>query len=630
MYATFRSTLFALAAVLCASQLSGCGLISKAVEQQQEEAVSLFETDPISYRTDIVIENFSGDTSSIRFAMEKNSQLVQMHAQKPDGLVGLIRRARADEAAAVRLLHSLGYFDGRARIEVSEPEAEGKDARVRLMLVPGTRYSVGSANVEYHNEPVQLPDFEGRAPAELPHGLAGLVGKPAEADAVLAAVNALPPVLQQAGYPEAAVVSSRYTLDKAKKLLNAEVTVDTGGAAVMGDIRIVGTDSVDPDYLRKLVTWKNGEPWDERRIMAFREELQKLGLFRAVDVKAAPMADGTESGHDGVTELPAVAYLKDSSFKTIGGSARYSSEDGIGVQAEWQHRNVFGAGEKLTVKAPFAQDKRGLQADFEKPCFGRKDQKLLAGSSFLKEETDAYDSTALNGYVGLERRLSSDWWANVKLFAEKGTVTRESKEDYHYGSLIFGLRRDTRDSLLDPAKGTHIQWTAAPVSGYYGGNFTGFSAGMDMTGYYSPFDSDFLVLAGRMAFGAFVGADLANIPPTLRYYAGGGGSVRGYAYQAIGPKDRYGDPRGGRSYQEINLEARFRVAKDIGIVPFIDGGMIYDEEYPQFFDDLQWSAGLGLRYYTPIGPIRFDVAIPLDKKEGDKGYQIYISIGQAF
>ena len=184
--------------------------------------------------------------------------------------------------------------------------------------------------------------------------------------------------------------------------------------------------------------------------------------------------------------------------------------------------------------------------------------------------------------------------------------------------------------MLNPASGTFLQFEAAPVSGYYEGNFTGLMGKVTASAYYAPFDTDWLVLAGRISAGTFWGTELRNIPPSLRFYCGGGGSVRGYSYQAIGPRDSSGDPLGGLSLHEVSLEARFRVAENIGIVPFIDGGMIYDEEIPRFFSDFQWAAGLGLRYYTPIGPIRFDVAVPLDKKTDDKSYQIYISIGQAF
>ena len=216
------------------------------------------------------------------------------------------------------------------------------------------------------------------------------------------------------------------------------------------------------------------------------------------------------------------------------------------------------------------------------------------------------------------------------MFGEEGTVTRVVKDEYRYASLIFALRRDTRNDIMNPVRGTFLQWEAAPTTGYYNGNFSGLSAKMTASGYYSPFEGDRLVLAARTSLGSFMGADIANIPPSLRFYCGGGGSVRGYSYQAIGPKDQYGEPRGGTSFHEINLEARFRVTESVGIVPFLDGGMVYEEEFPQLFRDFQWGAGIGLRYYTPIGPVRFDVAVPLDKKHDDRDYQIYISIGQSF
>ena len=218
----------------------------------------------------------------------------------------------------------------------------------------------------------------------------------------------------------------------------------------------------------------------------------------------------------------------------------------------------------------------------------------------------------------------------MKLFAEAGTVTRDIDEDYRYTSLIFGLRRDGRNHFLNPTSGTMLEFEAAPTSGYYEGTFSGVSAKATLTGYWSPFDVDWLVLAGRYSVGSFFGVDISNIPPPLRFYCGGGGSVRGYAYQAIGPEDRWGDPRGGRSFQTVNLEARFRVTENIGIVPFLDGGMVYEDELPEIAQDFQWAAGLGLRYYTAIGPVRFDVAVPLDKQDDDGGYQIYVSIGQAF
>ena len=627
-----RHMLLMLGTSLLLCTVSGCGLFREVSNSSTEDAAPLFETDPVRYRTDIVVKGGDGDSAGLRSAMEQHSQLILLKDQLPDGMIGLMRRARLDRENAVKLMHSLGYYDGTAETDVDDPPHPGEEAAVTLTLVPGPRYRIGETSLSYRPSPTPLPPFPGITPDPVPQALPLQQGAPAEADDVLSAIDEIPPALHRSGYPEAAVSSSRYTLNRTKKTLNAEVVVDPGPASVMGEAQIRGTEKVRPEYLQGLVTWKDGAPWDDRRLQDYRRELQSLGLFRFVDVKAAPTSQGEKTGTpaDSPLRLPVLVDVRESSFRTVSAGARYATDTGMGVLGEWQHRNLFGAGEKLTLKLPFAQDKRGVQADFEKPSFGNPDQKFLAGTSYLKEETDAYDTTAVNAYVGLERELSPSWWASAKVFTEAGTVTRGSKDEYRYSSLILALRRDTRNSIMNPVRGTYVQWEASPTTGYYNGNFSGVSTKVTASGYYAPFDDDVLVLAARTSLGSFLGVSINNIPPSLRFYCGGGGSVRGYAYQAIGPKDHYGDPRGGVSFHEVNLEARFRVTEHIGIVPFIDGGMVYEEEYPRLFRDFQWGAGLGLRYFTPIGPVRLDVAVPLEKKSDDRGYLIYISIGQSF
>jgi len=586
----------------------------------------------MKYDVEIKIEEFPAgqDSGAIRSGMEANSQLVQLKEKLPDGILGVMRRAQADEKSAVKLLRSLGYYDGRAVADITEPEEGGK-AHVVLTLFAGALYSIGKTELLFEPELKPLPETPGRFRQPLPTGLSGLEkGQPALARSVLDAVEKLPEDFRRAGYPWAKNVSTRNILDSENKTLDVEVTMDGGTPALMGDVIVEEGTEVDPEYIKQLNTWRKGAVWSENRISRYRERLQKLGLFRTVIIKPAPEESAIQKEGEAHVELPVIVKVRDSDFRTIGASTRYSTDVGVGVQGEWQHRNIFGAGEKLTLTAPFAQDKRGIQADFEKPCFLQRGQKLLAGASMLEEETDAYDTRAQNAYIGLERRLSFRWWGSVKLFGETGTLTRDNDEDYRYVSAIFNLRHDRRNHFTNPTSGTKLELEVAPTTGSYNGNFSGFSTKVTGTGYWSPFEDDWLVLAGKYSIGSFFGVDLLNIPPTLRFFCGGGGSVRGYSYQAIGPHDRYGDPEGGRSFQTVNLEARFKVTKDIGIVPFVDGGMVYGDELPDMFDELQWAVGLGLRYYTAIGPVRFDFAVPLDKKNDDKGYQFYISIGQAF
>ncbi|WP_458400587.1 autotransporter assembly complex protein TamA [Mailhella sp.] len=628
-----RIFFFCFGILLLSCLLSGCGLIREQSHTKRPHHAQFIETEPLSYDVEIKVEDVPAgqDAKAIRTGMEASSQLIQLKSRLPDGVLGLMHRANADRDTAEKLLRSLGYYDGHADTEVIEPVEEGGKAHVVLTLFAGALYSIGRTELLFQPALLELPETPGRFRSPLPKSVKGIEkGQPALARSVLDAVDKLPEEFHKAGYPWARIASTRNILDKASKTLDVEVTVDAGTPVLMGDVVVKGDSAVSPEYIKKLNTWRKGAVWSSGRISHYRERLQKQGLFRSVDIKPAPLSEAVIKEGEVHAELPVIVEVRDANFRTFGASTRYSTDNGIGIQGEWEHRNLFGAGEKLTLKAPFAQDKRGIQADFEKPCFLDRGQKLLAGGSVLEEETDAYDTKAQNAYIGLERRLSLRWWASVKLFAETGTVTRDYDEDYNYTSLIMGLRRDGRNHFMNPTKGTKLEFEVAPTTGDYEGRFSGFSARFTLTGYWSPFEADWLVLAGQYSAGSFFGVDLGNIPPPLRFYCGGGGSVRGYAYQAIGPENRWGDPEGGRSFQTVNLEARFRVTKEIGIVPFLDGGMVYSDEIPDFADDLQWAVGLGLRYYTSIGPVRFDVAVPLDKQDDDKGYQFYISIGQAF
>ena len=622
------SNLAALLACFCL--LTGCGLLRDRLEQK-EAPEELFETDPVAYDVDIRSSGSREEQTSLSEAFSKHSQLVLLKDNLPDGIIGLSRRAHGDKQTAVKLLRSLGYYDGTADIDVAEAPDKEKNANVSVKLTPGPQYRIGTVTVSYEPTLQELPLPKTKDAEPVPETLRGIkTGDPAVADTILASVDATVAILQRAGYPEAKVASTKYMLDRGKKQLNIAVVYAPGPACMMGGAVVQGTEKVDPDYVAKLVTWKGEQLWDDKILTEYREKLQHLGLFRSVEVKPYPSSSVTTREDNGLVRLPVQVDVKETSFRTVSASARYATDTGVGLLGEWEHRNFFGAGEKVDVKAPFAQDKRGIQLDFEKPCFGNPDQKFLAGTSFLREDTDAYRQTALNAYVGIERKLSEYWWTSVKLFGEKGSVTRDVKHDYHYESVIWSIKRDTRDDLLNPTRGTLLQLDVAPTLGYYMGDFYGVSTKATAAAYYAPFSDDFLVLAGRIAAGSFIGADLKNIPPSLRFYCGGGGSVRGYAYQSIGPHDKYDDPVGGRSFQEVNLEARFRVTKDIGIVPFLDGGTVYKGEFGNIGEDFRWAAGVGLRYYTAIGPIRLDVAMPLNKQKRDKGYQFYISIGQAF
>ena len=481
---------------------------------------------------------------------------------------------------------------------------------------------------------------EATPPPRFPDTLRGVTpGEPVTADQMLEAVEKLPERLRRRGYPLAQVSSQRYFLDRAARTLNAEIVVDTGPPALLGEIVVEGNKDVSTTYIRDRAPWKAGtEPWNESRVQDYVDELRGLGLFSMV--RQRNIKDVPSPRKDGMVVLPVQLVVREGPPRSVSAAARYETDSGIGVEGEWEHRNFFGNGEKLVVSLPITPEKQGLKASFEKPAFLDRDQKLVGEASLLQEFTDAYDRRGLRVGAGIERRLSPYWWVGVGASSDSGTLTENDRTNEPYSFVGPHLRivRDSRNNKINPKRGSVLEINSKPIFGYYDGFFTALGTEVEGMFYYAPFRKgpnkgvidDKLVLAARVRGGSMAGAEMNNLPSTLRYYAGGAGSVRGYSYQAIGPRNDKGDPSGGRSYQIVNLEARYKITDEIGIVPFLDGGMVYEDALPQIFGDMRWGAGLGLRYYTPIGPVRLDVATPLNPVDGDPPLQLYISIGQSF
>lgn len=642
--------------LLCALllPLCACGLLAKdtdkgaaAADAQKDEAPQ-WAGEPAPYKVEFKV---SGGPDSLAGKMKDASQLAQLEKEPPDSLLGLERRARLDQETAVKLLESQCYYDGKAEVSIDD---KAKPAKVVLTLIPGPRFSVGKAEVVYKPEPDIPESFLNRTRAtgfwglereklpnpDFPRAIPGVgLGKPITATDMLAAVNKIPMQLQSRGYPLAKIVSSLYTLDKPARKLDAVITIDPGPPAYMGKINIKGSGNVSEKYLLRLAPWKPGEePWDDALLQDYANRLRGTGLFRQVEAK--PDVKNLKITDNKTAIVPVEVELADGPEHSVSFSARYDSDTGFGVEGTWEHRNLFGNGEKLQLDAPISQEETGIKAHFEKPAFIDRQQRLLLDASALWENTDAYELETLKVEPGIHRRLARQWSAGASLLVEGGYLkdNEHDRTDYQVVSPRGGIRYDGRDSRSNPTKGTLIELKVKPFTGHYEEEFSAFAGSISAAGWYSPLGkrpdgtiNDDVVLAARVEAGAMpMSTELYTIPASLRYFVGGAGSVRGYPYQSIGPEDSEGDPLGGRSYNVVNLEARFMVAENIGIVPFMDGGMVYKEEYPELFSDLDWGAGLGFRYYTPIGPVRLDVAAPLSPRDGDPPVQFYISIGQAF
>lgn len=648
LVALFRNALIALAMFL---PLCGCGLLAKdtdkgsAAADAQSNEEPAWQGAPVPYKVKFRVKD---GPESLSGKMKAVSQLEQLAKEPPDSLLALERRARLDQDTAVKLLQSECYYDGSASVSIDE---NTRPATVTITLEPGPQFSVGRADVIYDPKP-EIPEaflhrsrptgffgleMETLPPPEFPAQIPGVEpGKPILAKDMLTAVEKIPQELVRTGYPLAKITSSLYTLNKPEKKLNAEITIDPGPPAYMGEIIPTGNTDVNTSYLKKLVPWTPGkEPWNDQLLQNYANSLRSTGLFRTVEVKP-----GKPGGNTAVPALPIEVELVEGPKRSLSASARYDSDTGFGVEGTWEHSNVFHNGEKLVLDAPISQQESGLKAHFEKPAFVDRRQRFLADAAALWENTDAYQQHFVRGGASLERHLGRGLTAGLSMSAETGYLKDNEHEEQAYSVISpgGGFRYDGRNNKFNPSKGVLIDFKLKPFTGYYEEEFHAFAGVLNAAAWYAPLGKkpdgsidDTVVLAGRWEMGAMPGGtELYTIPSSLRYFAGGAGTVRGYSYQAIGPRDSEGDPLGGRSYQVVNFEARFMVAENIGIVPFLDGGMVYRDEWPEIFGDMDWGAGLGFRYYTPIGPVRFDVATPLTQIDDDPPIQFYISIGQSF
>jgi translocation and assembly module TamA len=405
--------------------------------------------------------------------------------------------------------------------------------------------------------------------------------------------------------------------------MSVAYTVDPGPEARFGALSIEGLHALDADYVERRVAWRPGEMYDERAVTQTRKALVDSGLFTVAQINraAAPESNGS---------VPMTIALVERLPRSIGAGIDYSTSLGLGATAFWEHRNLFGHAESLRVTGEFAQSQLGLLTQFRRPDLGATDQDLLATAELADDTPVAYTSRRLRLISGLERRFGTSLTLGGTAGYEHGNVTaHELTQHYQLVELPLYARRDTTDSLLDPMVGTRVAFETTPYHSVDGGGLNFVTSHLSGSAYQRLGD-DRLVLSGYARVGSIVGARRDALPADKRLYAGGGGSLRGYGYQLVGPLDIGNKPLGGRSSLEFGAELRAKVTETIGIVPFVDAGNVYATTLPRPTARLFYSVGLGLRYYTPIGPVRLDLATPLSRRPSDSPVQVYISLGQAF
>lgn len=558
-------------------------------------------------------------------------------------LAFLKRRAQGDAAMVKRILRSGGYYSGKVDVTVAEvaaAEAEGgedaattsgdtaqddagdapkKQAVVTIEVTPGPAFTLSEH---------QFKIAEGSARAPDAAALGSPVGEPPAAAAIVNAETAAVTQLQRAGYPYAQRLKRRAVADLEAATLAVTTPLASGPASAFGDVTFEGLEDVRARYLRTYLPWETGDIIDTNQLRSYQRALLATDLFDTVSVK---LPEDAPEGAEPVL-LPVTVTAEERPFRTASAGVRYSTDNGPSVSGGLEHRNLFGENETLSTEAEVGLEEQRIAFGYREPQYLRAGQDLLGGLVLLREEDDAFDQLSATATLGLQRRLSAEWVVGAGVLGEASLITDQGVETTAFlGGLPVFAEYDDTDDLLNPTSGTWFRGELTPFAGIFDDEFAGFlKVDTTASGYVKLLSDDRYVFAGRGRFATIVAEDIDKVPQTRRLYSGGGGSVRGFAQRFVGELDSNNDPIGGLSALELGAELRAKVYGDIGGVLFVDAGSVSAETFPAFDNGVQFATGFGFRYYSPVGPIRFDVAFPLNKRDADDAFQFYFSIGQAF
>jgi translocation and assembly module TamA len=559
--------------------------------------------------------------------IEAVSILIARQQRALASIAALERRVRDDVEQVHQVLRSRGYYDGAVTPSV---DAKVEPAQVVIDVRPGRVFLLNRYDIRY-TDPAPAG---GGAPLRASD--AGVtLGQPASAEILIEAERRIVRRLQENGYPDARILDERYIADRADATLGAEITVAAGPPARFGDLEVQGLDRVDRAYLHRIIQWTPDRPYDIRQVERVRAALVATGLFESVTVRRRDTTTegDAETPPAGVPDIVPVAFdVVERPPRSISFGVTYSTDDeGFGGEVTWEHRNLFGHAERLSATARGSQVRQAINSQFRKPNVGRPNQSIVAKTDFTREASDAFDGLIAGAFVGIERPFLRHWTITAGPAGEISRIKQAGDTDRF---VLLGLNNtavyDRRNDKTDPTQGIIATTTLSPYASVSATNTRFLVTDASIAGFLPVFGKDRVVLAGRGRLGSVVSADRFDIPANQRLYAGGGGSVRGYAFRSIGPLDDSNDPLGGRSVIEVNAETRIRLSERIGIAPFVDGGEVYSAMTPDLNEDLRWGAGIGLQYNSPVGPFRVDVAFPLNGREADDSFQLYFFAGQAF
>lgn len=556
-----------------------------------------------------------GVEEELQAQLESVSRAIELKDEPPATMGLLRRRAQTDVSRLLEVLRADGYYGAEVKLEI---DLSQEPVSVVFNVQTGPVYKL----VKVEIEPEDGAEIKPKLPTlqELDLQLNG----PAKARPILSAHEAILKRMRAEGYALVRMPEPQVVVDHTAREVSVKYRIIPGPESRFGPTRFSGLESVREEFLQKILPWREGERFNAELLTEARNRLTETQLFSLVNITQAESLN--EDGR-----LPITIEVRERKHRTISAGASYYTDEGFGTKLGWEHRNLFKEGERFTFEAKLSEIGISGETTFRKPAFVRPDQTLIASFRIAEDDTDAYVSQNTELAVLLERRIRKGMRVALGSSFRLAQVEQLGQTDeFALISIPALFEWDASDNLLNPTRGFRLNFRVSPYQDTLDEDLRFIKAAASFSYYHELLEKPSVIFAARAALGTMGGASRNDIPADVRFYAGGGGSVRGYPFQTVGPLVG-AVPIGGRSLVELSGELRWKITDKIGVVGFLDGGSVFEAAFPDFEEDLLWGAGAGVRYFTPIGPIRLDIATPLNRRDQvDDALQLYISIGQAF
>ena len=550
------------------------------------------------------------DDWTVKRAVEESAATWKLRKQLPSTKGQLQYRMAKDLDSIQAIMESRGYYDGQVSMDL---DTEQTPARAAFRLDLGEPYRFRRFDLFF------LGDTDAMLSRIKPWIRSE---QQVVASAVFEEQRRVLERLTQEGYPFPRLVRRAVNLDRTRRVVDVALVFDPGELAYFSESLVEGLADLPDKYIYRQLPWKPGDRYDAKKVGDFERKLLASGLFKSVRVEPQEPAAYTNA-------IPVTVRVGERDKRTIRLGANYS-DIGPGAKMYWEHRNLWGGGERLESSLTWSPIEVRGSGTFTRSGFLDARQSLVLDLEASKETPDAYDGQKLKATGMVFRDFSARLQGGIGIGTMHSLIEQlDEKERYNYVFFPVQATYDSSNDRLNAVRGEQLFGQTAFYNETLGGQ-SFLKSQFEGRHYYMLWDRYRLSSALRLTLGSIDGAAVGAVPADERFYAGGGGSIRGYEYQSVGPQVD-GTPAGGDKLLEFSSELRLQPGKRLGYAAFFDGGTVYNELFGDYSHSLRYGAGFGVRWFTTIGPLRVDLAYPLNPGSGQvERLQFYISLGQAF